>query len=568
MKLSTRVAAAITTATVVPAVVLSLLTYFAFSRSIAESVRGQLGAAAELAVERAANILESHKSEIRLLASSELLLNAFEFGVFDQVDEKLSEFVKSSEFSGMALLDAQGKEVARSQGYVGDGAASMPKIEKSAVLLGRPVYEKAAKGYVVSLQSPVYRADAQIGVLTARFRLDGLMAEVERIDLHGGPQMDRSFAFVTNGEGEPISVPTFARGSGDGPLGASLGFLTKAFRKGERSNPLIDTADGARAFVEVREHSTGLRGFAVLDEGLAEKDLYRLLLMSGTITLCLIASGGLFGFFLARLVSRPISAVSRQLEAAVERLNEASVALRHTSAEASSASTGVSEASKLSVSTVEHISGIVHEGQKLAQELKRGAESAQSISDSAQTQVKNMGMSLEKLVVSNKKIEEVTGIIEGISFQTNLLALNAAVEAARAGEHGKGFAVVAEAVRSLATQSAASAKEVSATVSEAVQDTNASAEISRGLGQDFTQIVVTSKELMQVATQLTEHVAQQQGIISEAREMSKTLVASIETLSHTVLETSNSSQALDELAEEIKKLTLTLTAIESGAASA
>ncbi|OYZ18795.1 MAG: hypothetical protein B7Y39_13025 [Bdellovibrio sp. 28-41-41] len=39
---------------------------------------------------------------------------------------------------------------------------------------------------------------------------------------------------------------------------------------------------------------------------------------------------------------------------------------------------------------------------------------------------------MDEIANSSKKIEEITNVIDDISFQTNLLALNAAVEAARA----------------------------------------------------------------------------------------------------------------------------------------
>ena len=66
--------------------------------------------------------------------------------------------------------------------------------------------------------------------------------------------------------------------------------------------------------------------------------------------------------------------------------------------------------------------------------------------------------SMNQILLSSKKIAEITKVVNQIAFQTNLLALNAAVEAARSGEHGRGFAVVATEVRNLATRSASSAK--------------------------------------------------------------------------------------------------------------
>ena len=57
---------------------------------------------------------------------------------------------------------------------------------------------------------------------------------------------------------------------------------------------------------------------------------------------------------------------------------------------------------------------------------------------------------LEELVTSVDKVQQVMDVLKAIADQTNLLALNAAIESARAGVHGRGFAVVADEVRKLA----------------------------------------------------------------------------------------------------------------------
>ncbi|GAE37030.1 heme-based aerotactic transducer [Halalkalibacter akibai JCM 9157] len=73
---------------------------------------------------------------------------------------------------------------------------------------------------------------------------------------------------------------------------------------------------------------------------------------------------------------------------------------------------------------------------------------------------------MEQLILTSKKIEQITQIVTSIADQTNLLALNASIEAARAGEHGKGFAVVASEVRKLAENTKETVSEVSSLVSE------------------------------------------------------------------------------------------------------
>lgn len=63
------------------------------------------------------------------------------------------------------------------------------------------------------------------------------------------------------------------------------------------------------------------------------------------------------------------------------------------------------------------------------------------------------------------EIAAVTGVIDEVTEQTGLLALNAAIIAAQAGEHGRGFAVVAGQIKSLASRTADSTREINGIVS-------------------------------------------------------------------------------------------------------
>ncbi|ACJ01231.1 methyl-accepting chemotaxis protein [Rhodospirillum centenum] len=98
------------------------------------------------------------------------------------------------------------------------------------------------------------------------------------------------------------------------------------------------------------------------------------------------------------------------------------------------------------------------------QEIARQVASAGAVTETAVGETQAAADVIDGLSQDIERIGTIAQLIRDIAQQTNLLALNATIEAARAGEAGKGFAVVAGEVKNLATQTARSTEEITASL--------------------------------------------------------------------------------------------------------
>ena len=153
-------------------------------------------------------------------------------------------------------------------------------------------------------------------------------------------------------------------------------------------------------------------------------------------------------------------------------------------------------------STLEEFTTTVKQNAERAGQASQLAASASVTAQKGGEVVNKVVATMQEVTSSSKRISDIVGVIDGISFQTNILALNAAVEAARAGEQGRGFAVVASEVRSLAQRSAASAKEIRGLIETSVGRIETGAKLVDQAGRTMEELVGSVRKVAEIMTEI------------------------------------------------------------------
>ena len=155
------------------------------------------------------------------------------------------------------------------------------------------------------------------------------------------------------------------------------------------------------------------------------------------------------------------------------------------------------------------------------------------------------------------EIGTILNVISAISEQTNLLALNASIEAARAGEHGRGFAVVADEIRKLAEQSATSAEQVRAIVTNIQQDGAASVksmavlkDISQKQNTAVTDVIRAFETIKEAYTVISTDIQSIGTAVTGVNHDKELIVSSIENISAVSEETAAASQEVTASMEQ------------------
>src|SRR5690554_2688972 len=168
-----------------------------------------------------------------------------------------------------------------------------------------------------------------------------------------------------------------------------------------------------------------------------------------------------------------------------------------------------------------------------------------SIKALAQEVEKTSGV-IRKLESDTSNVGSILDVIRGIAEQTNLLALNAAIEAARAGEQGRGFAVVADEVRTLASRTQHSTKEIQ-NVIEQLQEAAVSA--VKAMEDSQEQAHLSVENATKTDTSL-EQITEKIGLITQ---MNAQIATVIDQEQQSILNIKGNVQGIESTSNEAMK---------------
>lgn len=256
--------------------------------------------------------------------------------------------------------------------------------------------------------------------------------------------------------------------------------------------------------------------------------------------------------------------MQQRLEEMIATLNQSSEAVASSSRQIASGSQDLASrteqqaaALQQTAASMDEISSIVRQNAETASQAEQLTQDASLKAEHGQQKSQQTSQLMRGLEESSKRVNEIIQVIDSIAFQTNILALNASVEAARAGEHGRGFAVVASEVRSLATRTSNSSKEIRHMIEDISQRIIEGANQTQQNGESMEEInhaVVKVNDMMQALALAAKE--QETGIDQISTAVTQMDSATQENVS-LVEETSTASASLQDEASGLAELVAT-----------
>lgn len=204
--------------------------------------------------------------------------------------------------------------------------------------------------------------------------------------------------------------------------------------------------------------------------------------------------------------------------AAATRLAEMSEEMNGQSSQLHQASMEQNQSTEALVQEVSHVKErLLHVTESSNQTHTKTEEITQCVQE-ANVCMTSLSGAMDDISVNAQEITKIAKSIEDIAFQTSILAINASVEAARAGSAGKGFAVVVDEVRQLATRSTKAAQEATQMVSSTRTIIQTGLELTAATAGSLEAISSVTDQINTISEQLVDAVQGQESALISMEE--------------------------------------------------
>ncbi|GGX80641.1 methyl-accepting chemotaxis protein [Litchfieldella qijiaojingensis] len=208
-------------------------------------------------------------------------------------------------------------------------------------------------------------------------------------------------------------------------------------------------------------------------------------------------------------------------------------------------------------SSMEQMASTVSNNTDTAIKADQLSASASKTAEAGGQEVERTVQLMREIAESANRVNDIIGVIDSIAFQTNILALNASVEAARAGEQGRGFAVVASEVRSLASRSAESAKEIRSLIEATTTQIVSGAEQAERSGQTISETVDSIRQVSALMGEISTATQEQNSGIEQINAALTEMDSVTQQNASLVQQSSAAAASLEEQAQRLAALIAT-----------